>query len=150
LNYELKKAIEKKEDLAIAILDLDHFKKVNDTYGHEAGNEILKAIAEVLRRYSKRTDTVARYGGEEFCLIMPSTPPDGARKHLHDLLERIRALEVRNAETVIQVTVSIGYVTTKDCTTIDGTSFIKMGDQALYHAKQNGRNQLVSYKTVIS
>ncbi len=145
LKQELRKTIANKENLAIAILDLDHFKNINDTYGHEMGNEVLKGVAETLRRYSKRTDTIARYGGEEFAIIMPNTPFAGAAKHLQDLIERIRSLEFKNGEKVIKVTTSIGFVTTKDYTTEDVSSWIQAADQALYRAKGEGRNCIAVY-----
>nr|CRH05259.1 Putative response regulator receiver modulated diguanylate cyclase [Candidatus Magnetococcus massalia] len=127
--------------LAAVMLDIDHFKKVNDTYGHDAGDEVLKAISQLLKEHVRETDVVARMGGEEFCMLMVNLD----RKAVSDVLERLRAsiekTQVEVGEQTLQVTVSIG-CSSKKVDSLD--SLVSMADRALYHAKKSGRNRVVT------
>jgi len=144
---EWRRAIRHKTPLSLLLGDVDHFKKYNDTFGHVAGDECLRRIAQVLREALDRPgDLVARYGGEEIALVLPSTPPMGAR----DLAEKIRVLvsSMSSIEADAKpVTVSIGYGTIEPPRDSSMEDFIKAVDQALYRAKQQGRNQTVSIES---
>jgi diguanylate cyclase (GGDEF)-like protein len=127
----------------LLILDLDHFKKLNDTYGHPAGDAALKSAAEVLRRHLRRGDQAARYGGEEFVAILPGTDEAGAQH----LAERVRDAVARNRLVFegakIQMTASCGLAVWPG----DGKeaeALLAAADRALYAAKQGGRNRVVS------
>jgi diguanylate cyclase (GGDEF)-like protein len=127
---------------SLAIFDLDHFKQVNDCYGHPAGDKVLKAFADILRASIRKHDTVGRYGGEEFALLMPQTGKDTAMR----VAERIRrTLELRGVELEagrIEVTASAGVATYG----IDGDGWdnlLSAADDALYEAKRAGRNRAV-------
>jgi diguanylate cyclase (GGDEF)-like protein len=124
------------------MLDLDHFKAVNDTYGHEVGNNVLRATARYLQRMVRDTDIVARYGGEEFAIICPHTTLDEAER----LAERICnafAQQVRTPECPqAQVTATLGVVSTADASVTSVTELINLADQALYHGKRKGRNRV--------
>jgi diguanylate cyclase (GGDEF)-like protein len=127
--------------LCLLAVDIDHFKAVNDNHGHDTGDAALRQFADILRTFSRTPDVPCRFGGEEFLLIAPDTPLDGA---LH-LAERIRSAVQHKALVVegvsLHLTVSIG-VAEKSAkhTTID--QLIKAADEALYRAKQNGRNRV--------
>jgi diguanylate cyclase (GGDEF)-like protein len=126
---------------SLAIFDLDRFKQVNDHYGHPAGDQVLKAFADVLRAGIRKHDTVGRYGGEEFALLMPQTGKDTAVR----VAERIRrALEVRGISVEIgriEVTVSAG-VATYGADGEDWDTLLSAADTALYEAKGAGRNRV--------
>lgn len=130
------------QDVSVLLLDIDHFKKVNDTYGHHAGDEVLVRIAQLLSQLMRAADTVARFGGEEFVALLPETNKLGAAV----LGERIRATIEREQIVVagqhIPVTVSIGIATlpANDLETID--QLLRVADQRLYLAKHNGRNRI--------
>ncbi len=128
--------------LSVLMVDIDHFKRVNDTYGHDVGDLALRRFAEILRAFSRVPDVPCRFGGEEFLLIAPDTSLDGA---LH-LAERIRSAVELQALIVdgvsVHVTVSIG-VAEKKATHANIDRFIKAADEALYQAKQGGRNRVV-------
>ncbi len=130
-------------ELAVMLFDLDHFKRVNDTFGHLAGDHVLRTFAHLVSTMTRREDFFARYGGEEFVMLCRSTPLD----HAKALAERIRVAVERErvvySERVIPVTVSIGIASAwPRCTSAE---VIGVADAALYAAKNAGRNQVVAY-----
>jgi len=127
------------KSLGVAMLDIDHFKYVNDQYGHVVGDQVLKHIAKLVQRQLRASDYLARYGGEEFCLIMPNTQHD----QLLQIAERVRCEMAHNSLQAISnhtVTVSLGVTTYRPGDTAE--SLLKRADAALYKAKLNGRNQV--------
>jgi len=117
------------------MFDIDHFKKVNDRYGHSAGDYVLKTIANIVRKNMRKTDYLFRWGGEEFLLLSSETQLDSA----HKLADRIRkAIEGYKFKNVGKVTVSFGVTEFKESDTED--SFVKRTDDAMYKAKKKGRN----------
>jgi len=145
LIREESRASRSKSNFSVILFDLDHFKKVNDTFGHEKGNLLLKAVADILRASARRMDTVARYGGEEFAVLMPDS--NGAE---HDAAERIRR-KIEGAEftgiadTPLKTTISGGVSTYPwDARTV--SELLDKADQALYKAKKIGRNRTCSYE----
>ncbi|WP_051560181.1 GGDEF domain-containing protein [Marinobacterium jannaschii] len=128
--------------LSVAVCDLDFFKRINDTYGHLAGDKVLRLIARVLTRSLRSTDFVARYGGEEFVIIMPST----ARKEAATALEKLRAAVESSPFNFhgkpVTVTMSFGVTEAKEGDNVD--ALFSRADALLYQAKENGRNQVCS------
>jgi diguanylate cyclase len=117
-------------------MDIDHFKKVNDTYGHETGDEVLRQLARTLEATLRETDFVARFGGEEFLIILPDTSPDGALI----IAEKIRSAVSEQAFPVVKkVTVSIG-MTMALGEDKNEEEAVHRADTALYQAKESGRN----------
>ena len=143
-NSEIKYAMRYNTELSLLIIDIDKFKIVNDTYGHQAGDQAIKSIAEEITETIRTTDILARIGGEEFAVLMPMTESEPA----HQLGERIRLniaqKEMNFEDHILQITVSIGLATLQK-EDPDIQSVFKRSDQALYNAKENGRNQ-VCYK----
>ncbi len=127
--------------LTIALLDLDHFKSINDTYGHPAGDEVLQTFARVMLGQIRQSDVACRYGGEEFAIIMPDTDPAAAV----GVCDRIRA----KLEAVVwprhpnrSMTVSVGVVGTGGATTLSPRRWVEQADRKLYDAKSGGRNRV--------
>ncbi len=127
----------------VALLDIDHFKKINDNYGHRAGDIALKSFAETAEQAIRATDKIARWGGEEFLLILPETePPSCVMNCLNRMRERITAIEINHEGQQFSFTVSIGFSTRRGNELIEHT--IDRADQALYSAKQSGRDRVVA------
>lgn len=135
------------QSAAMLLCDVDHFKKVNDTYGHPVGDEVLRQVARVLRTAVRKIDVPARYGGEEFAVVLESTNLEGAM----NLAERIRtdvaALVIDSDKGPFQITMSIGIATFPDDAR-ERSVLIERADSALYLAKESGRNRCVSYQTL--
>ena len=129
--------------LVCAMLDIDFFKKVNDQHGHEAGDQVLKHIALILKNRMRKTDIVARLGGEEFCILAVNMAPEAVRDIFEEIRKRIEDSEVLLDEgaTRIKVTISIG-VTTQITDSLE--NMIKKADFLLYDAKESGRNRVVA------
>jgi len=125
--------------LSLIMIDIDHFKQVNDNYGHLAGDHVLRSLCQVISSRSRREEVFSRYGGEEFAILIPETDLAGARQ----LAEQIRELVARNRfefeGSVIPVTISIGIASTSG-QQISDTDFIAAADEKLYRAKHDGRN----------
>ena len=128
---------------ALVICDIDFFKKVNDSYGHDAGDAVLAQVANVLREGVRTVDVCARLGGEEFALLLPQTDVDGAVELADRLRLRVEALTILHAGVSIRVTVSMGVATYEPGTPGKGQLF-KRADERLYDAKHRGRNRVVS------
>src|SRR3954469_19223455 len=127
--------------LALVLIDIDHFKAVNDTHGHQQGDEVLRHVAAAIRRVSRTTDTPARYGGEELAVVLPDTDLDGAFAAGEHVRREIEGLRVpRAAGAPLQVTVSVG-VAAAAARRADGAALIAAADEALYAAKRGGRNR---------
>jgi len=134
-----------KTDLSVIMIDIDHFKSFNDTYGHQAGDDVLREVGKILSDEARKIDIVARYGGEEFILVLPDTSVEGAL----ELAERIRysvesndfAVTVKGNRMNLKVSISLGVSSMSMCP--GGVDpLIKAADEALYHAKHSGRNQV--------
>ncbi len=141
LNGEYDRAVRHGHAMSIAMIDLDHFKSINDTYGHPAGDAVIAGVAQIILHESRSSDIACRYGGEEFVLIMPETNPEQA----YNLCQRIR----ERCETTIwarhpnrAVTLSAGVVGANEGSPINCTpsAWVEMADRNLYDAKQAGRN----------
>lgn len=129
----------------MAMMDVDHFKSVNDTHGHDAGDNVLRALAEACVDRLRNVDIVGRMGGEEFALILPETDPQGAMLTVERLREYLGGLAIPIDSGTLNVTVSIGVTTVRDPSdTIEGA--LKRADEALYKAKGSGRNRTVAYE----
>ncbi len=125
--------------LALAVWDIDAFKSINDTYGHKAGDKVLFAVAQVLRKHLRSTDFVARVGGEEFVSLLPGAELQQAQRLCEELRRKIGAIGFHFGGTPVKVTASVGLTTLRD--EDDGDSVFERADQALYQAKRNGRDR---------
>jgi diguanylate cyclase (GGDEF)-like protein len=144
LKAEFERVIRHKHHLILALMDIDHFKRINDTYGHVKGDAVLKGVAKILHHSFRIEDIVARYGGEEFAVMLNEPNPSGAKL----VAERIRKrIENHEFEGNIRVTVSIGiyvFQSHEECATeID---MLEKADQALYQAKNTGRNRVIFFE----
>lgn len=147
LNNEWRRCRRLKMPITLAIIDIDHFKLLNDTYGHQAGDQCLKEIGSVIKSFTKRpSDICARYGGEEFSMVLGNTTFEKSLDIVNRLLNAIRELRIpnRKSPTMPIVTVSIGTATVYPNEQGDEKKLIKAADLLLYSAKEKGRNQVVS------
>jgi two-component system cell cycle response regulator len=140
LERELPRAIRHMRPLSLCMFDLDHFKQVNDTYGHIAGDYVLKEVASVVKSRLRPDDVIARYGGEEFAVLLPETDLKGATAIAEELRKLIAEKVLEFEGERIPVTVSVG------CTQLrgedDAMKLIKAADVKLYEAKRGGRNRV--------
>jgi len=130
--------------LSLVIIDIDHFKRVNDNYGHLAGDECLVAVSACIKQCMRRSaDISCRYGGEEFCLILPETDSNGALALAEELRKSIEACQVSYNSIDIKLTVSCGVSTYQQQKNVQPEHIFSIADKALYQAKNNGRNQVI-------
>jgi diguanylate cyclase (GGDEF)-like protein len=129
--------------LAVLTLDIDHFKKVNDTHGHGVGDQVLKAVSSVVAKSLRQSDHMARTGGEEFVVLAPESTPSGALALGERLRRRVEALQVETDAGPLQATVSVGVVSWDGVGATDQAGLLKHSDDALYQAKEKGRNRVV-------
>jgi diguanylate cyclase (GGDEF)-like protein len=141
-DLELAAARRYRRPYTMMMIDADHFKKVNDVYGHDAGDAVLKALSATLRKQLRDVDLFGRLGGEEFAVALPQTPGEGARQVAERIRLALAALEVPAGRERLRFTVSIGVAAFPDCGDDVGT-LLKSADQALYAAKQGGRNRVI-------
>jgi diguanylate cyclase (GGDEF)-like protein len=129
--------------LSLVVIDIDHFKKVNDKYGHLAGDECLVAVSTCIKECLRRSaDISCRYGGEEFCLILPETDSKGALALAEELRESIANCQINYNNSTIKLTISCGISTYLQQKNVQLEHLFAAADKALYQAKHNGRNQV--------
>lgn len=133
------------QDLSLLLLDLDHFKRVNDSWGHLAGDTVLRAVTDILRNTVRKADYCARYGGEEFVVILPQTGVDNAALLAERLRRKIQTLKIMFDSSTIGVTASIGISCLNGCRHKDENILTQEADIALYQAKDLGRNRVVRH-----
>ncbi len=138
---EVLRAQRYKHPLSIQMLDIDHFKTINDRFGHAAGDSVLKAFADVLRSNLRRNDLAARIGGEEFVVLLPETGIDDAMLHAERMRQAIESSRIQFGNQTLAITVSIG-VAGLDPGELSPEPMLLRADGGLYHAKQSGRNGL--------
>jgi two-component system, cell cycle response regulator len=141
-SEEVSRSSRHNRPLSVAMFDADHFKSINDTYGHPAGDSVLQGIGKVLQREARTSDICARYGGEEFVVIMPDTAPNDAKVFCERVRTAIEAVAwPRHPER--KVTCSIGIAGAAESVLLTPEQWIELADRNLYAAKKGGRNQSV-------
>jgi len=144
-GHELKRNRRNKTAVSMLMIDLDHFKRVNDTYGHSAGDLVLREVARCLRENLRSSDILARYGGEEFVVFLPETGREGALTIAGKYCRTIGCLEISFQGRILSVTASIGVSTSPDSESESLESLLDRADKALYAAKKGGRNCLMEF-----
>ena len=125
---------------SVIMFDIDHFKKVNDTYGHQAGDEVIRQVSQALTDNLRKTDIAGRYGGEEFGVILGNTDAESAMVFCERVRKQIEAMDVVHDGKVIKFTISLG-ISQAVASTDNYTDWLEQSDQALYASKEGGRNQ---------
>jgi len=148
LERELLRAKTNGTEISLMMLDLDHFKNINDTYGHLGGDVVLGQLAGLLRGHIQQLDIAARYGGEEFVIILPGASGQSARKSAERLCHRVAEERWKISTEHVSITVSIGVATYDGFGNFDMLDLIKRADTALYVAKRRGRNCVVSFDEI--
>lgn len=144
LAQEISLSARHQDVFSLLMFDIDHFKSVNDTYGHPAGDEVLRQVANQARGLLRLEDTLGRYGGEEFAILLRRTPEEGARLVAERLRQKIEKLVVNLEEGIeIRVTASVGVAQWKP--DVKESQLLAQADQALYFSKGHGRNQVTVY-----
>jgi len=126
--------------LSISLVDIDHFKQINDTYGHLTGDEVLRNLAARLSGQIRSPDTLGRYGGEEFLVVLPNSEAKAAIEQASRLCQYIRTMQVESNDHVLSITISIGIAQYK-IGEENWDQFLHRADLAMYKAKENGRDQ---------
>lgn len=143
LEIEYTRFLRYQHRLNIAVIDIDKFKIINDTFGHLAGDKVLNVIAQTLQKSVRNTDFIARYGGEEFTLLLPDISEQQTQLALEKLCAVIKRIPFKFKKENISITISIGF--TNFCKEDDVDSAFERADQALFHAKRNGRDRVVYF-----
>ncbi len=144
LETEVDRAERLGQPLSLIMIDLDNFKQINDNYGHQAGDQVLRQVAADLSSRVRKYDFIGRYGGEEFCVCAPGV----AQKEAVELAERLRCgieglrIKIPNSETELQITASLGVSSISDDNIVNIDELIMLSDEALYLAKRRGKNQV--------
>ncbi len=143
LTKEVARAGREERDLAVIMADLDHFKRINDTYGHLAGDAVLQAVAQRMRASVRSYDVVGRYGGEELLTVLPGCDYEGATRFAERVRTAIADTPIKTKEGLIHVTLSLGVASVKAPKEHEMQTMIREADRALYVAKETGRNRVV-------
>jgi two-component system, cell cycle response regulator len=141
LEREISRSHRYGRNLSLIMFDIDHFKDVNDTYGHLAGDYVLKRLASVIKARIRREDIMARYGGEEFAIILPEIDQQNARAFADKIHKLVQETEFIFEETIIPITISVG-VATSHADIAQPLDLVKISDDNLYEAKRTGRNRV--------
>ncbi len=148
LAVEYRRAVRYDRPLAALMVDIDHFKRVNDEHGHPFGDIVLAGAARAVRASVRESDLVARYGGEEFLLMLPETGLEQAMVVAEKLRSAIAAQEFTDGTTSMRVTISVGVATLPECAPRDEEHLVALADEALYEAKRGGRDRAVAAAAV--
>jgi diguanylate cyclase (GGDEF)-like protein len=143
LRREISRARRHEHALSLLMADLDHFKQVNDRYGHTAGDRVLKQLAVLLQEQLRAHDLVARFGGEEFAVVLPETDLDGARRVAHKIREAVEGHPFTDGDHLLGITISLGCALLHEIDR-EPEDLIHRADDRLYKAKAAGRNRVVS------
>jgi diguanylate cyclase (GGDEF)-like protein len=142
LTLEIARASRSGAPLSLVMCDVDHFKRFNDEFGHDAGDAVLQTVAAEMRSRFREGDVVCRFGGEEFTVIAPGTTAEALMKRVEMVREAIAALNVRqNGRLLGPVSMSFGIATWTDAMARDGSTLVHAADMALYRSKRGGRNR---------
>lgn len=141
IQQEAHRAVRMRRDFCFIFIDIDKFKRINDTYGHNCGDVVLKNVANTIRNLLRKYDFVARWGGEEFLVMLPETALEGATIVAERFRKTVEALEINYSDLRIPVTITVGVALYDPRLGVDRS--IQLADQALYKGKENGRNQVV-------
>lgn len=144
LRSEFTRCLRTREPSSLVMFDIDHFKNINDTHGHQAGDEVIRSLARVLRDSIRATDIAGRYGGEEFGVILPVTTAKEGRVMAERMRTRVEQTNVCYEQITIRFTVSLGIAQFNE-KMVQHKDWLSQADQALYQAKESGRNQTVIY-----
>jgi diguanylate cyclase (GGDEF)-like protein len=144
LDHEIARASREGYSIGIMMIDLDHFKKVNDTYGHEAGDNVLKAIATTLSVETRRGDFACRYGGEEFVIVMPNMDSHVAYERAEKLRNTLNSLYIPYGIYSLTITISMG-IASYPANGLTRETILRAADKAMYAAKEAGRDHILSY-----
>lgn len=137
------------EPASLVMFDIDHFKKVNDTYGHGVGDDVIREVSSLLRRSSRKTDYCGRYGGEEFTALLPGTTEDQAYYFAERLRKKVESTLVKSGNVDVKFTISLGVCEFRPEFN-DYLEWLTETDKSLYESKQNGRNQVTINKVTVS
>ncbi len=141
VDYELNRAKRYHQPLSIVFIDLDHFKEINDTFGHTTGDRFLKLVSQKLSTLFRNTDVLGRWAGDEFLAVLPNTPPNGALILSNRLHQSIADYSIPARGKNIKISISIGIQSYNGNNSITSSELIDQADQAMYQAKSSGRNQ---------
>jgi diguanylate cyclase (GGDEF)-like protein len=145
LPCELHRASRAESVLSVAMLDLDHFKRFNDSFGHGPGDSLLREVGRVLRDKLRKSDIACRYGGEEFVLVLPDSSRADTLKRIEEIRRAVRELQIRSGDELLgAVTVSAGVAEAREGLT--APELLREADEALYAAKHAGRDRVVLYE----
>ena len=145
IDSEINRAIRHGSPMSLLMIDIDHFKRINDTWGHPAGDQVLAAIGKLLRDSCRVYDVPGRYGGEEFCIVLPETRPGSTTTVAERIRQRLETTELACGESKIAVTASIGIAGMDALASeeiLSPAALIDRADRALYSAKSRGRNRI--------
>jgi diguanylate cyclase (GGDEF)-like protein/PAS domain S-box-containing protein len=143
-DRELARAAREDYPVSVIMLDIDHFKKINDSYGHEAGDIVLKTLARNLVARNRRGDFVCRFGGEEFVVVMPNMPVETAYQRAQELRAALNSMRVPYGRFHLTMTISMG-IASYPANGMDRESVLRSADRAMYAAKQAGRDHIMTY-----
>jgi diguanylate cyclase (GGDEF)-like protein len=146
LQEEFSRSNRYKRPLSVVMFDIDNFKNFNNTYGHQAGDLVIKEVAKVITSSSRSIDIPCRYGGEEFAIILPETSREDAMIVVERIRQKIEGIDIKYNDSSLQLTVSGGLATIPVLSPNNIEEFIEMADKALYQSKKNGRNRISFFK----
>ncbi|MGZ8868651.1 MAG: GGDEF domain-containing protein [Thermoanaerobaculia bacterium] len=143
IEAEINRSLRHGAPLSLMMLDIDHFKHVNDTYGHMAGDQVLQSVGKLLRESCRVYDVPGRYGGEEFCILLPETKLDNTSVVANRIRERLEVtgVDVPGASVIVTASIGVAGLDAHD-TPLTGAGLIDRADKALYSAKERGRNRV--------
>ena len=142
LDREFNRHMRYKHPMSVIMLDIDHFKEVNDQYGHQCGDEVLKSFSTTIHGQLRDVDFLARYGGEEFCCLLPETPPESALLVAERLRMAIEESSHKWQDIELKITSSLG-VCTSTSKHQHASELVELADKGLYQAKKQGRNAVI-------